>query len=152
MQIEFREIDRTNYEKCIELVVAERQEDFVATNLFSLVQAAYEPDMYPLGIYKDGKMVGFILYDFDYELNGWSMSRFMIDKKFQNQGIGTWALKKFIEMFISKHGVTRLYTSVSVFNHNVIALYEKFGFKKGEPIEYKVGSKVYKELRMVLHM
>ena len=153
MRIEFKPIDKSNYVECIELTVAPGQEDFVAPNIFSLVQAAYEPaDMYPLGIYKDGKLVGFILYDFDCVLCGWSMSRFMIGKEYQGQGIGSFALQKFIELFFNKHGVNRLYTSVAVSNLSTIALYEKYGFKKGEILEYEYGGKVYKEFQMVLQL
>jgi diamine N-acetyltransferase len=114
MNIEFRVIDRTNYNQCIELKTSEEQKRFVASNIFSLVQSAYEPNLYPLGVYKNNKMVGFILYDFDDEINGWSMSRFMIDEKFQNQGIGKVTLKKFIEFFIGKYGHVQLYTSAEV--------------------------------------
>ena len=99
MEIELRPIDRTNYNECIELSIAEEQKGFVASNIFSLVQAAYEPNLYPLAVYSDSKMAGFFLYDFDEELNGWSMSRFMIDKSLQGRGIGTKALKKFLEYF-----------------------------------------------------
>ena len=81
MNIEFREIDRSNYNECIELKVSDEQKRFVASNMYSLVQAAYEPNLYPLGIYKDNDIVGFILYDFDDELNGWSMSRFINGEK-----------------------------------------------------------------------
>ena len=53
MNIEFKQIDRTNYNECIELNLSEEQKRFVAPNIFSLVQAAYEPHLYPLGIYND---------------------------------------------------------------------------------------------------
>ncbi|MCL2376750.1 MAG: GNAT family N-acetyltransferase [Defluviitaleaceae bacterium] len=152
MKIEFREIDKTNFGECVNLKVGKDQEDFVASNSWSLLQAAYEPNIYPLGIYKDDKMVGFILYDFDYELLSWCMSRFMIDKDHQNQGIGARALEKFIEMIVNKHGVKRLYTSANVANDGAIALYEKFGFKKGEPFEYEVNGKTYREIQMALHL
>lgn len=152
MQIDLRVIDRTNYMECIQLEVLKEQETFVATNMFSLIQAAYEPELYPLGVYNGNKMVGFILYDFDYEINGWSMSRFMIDKNHQNQGIGACALQKFIKLFSNKHGAKLLYTSVSLENHNVISLYEKHGFEKREPFEYEHGGKTYKELRMLLKL
>lgn len=152
MNIEFKQIDRTNYNECIELSLNEGQKDFVAPNIFSLVQAAYEPGLYPLGIYNDNKMVGFILYDFDEEINGWSMSRFMIDAKYQNQGIGKTALQKFKEFFIKKYGHVQLYTSAEVENQIAIALYEKFGFKKKEVFEYEAGSKNYKEVRMIVQL
>lgn len=149
MNIEFKVIDRTNYNECIELRVSEEQKRFVAPNMFSLVQSAYEPNLYPLGVYKNNEMVGFILYDFDEEINGWSMSRFMIDEKFQNQGIGQVALEKFIEFFIEKYGHIELYTSAEVDNTIASNMYEKVGFKKREVFEYETGGVTYKEVRMV---
>ena len=150
MKIKLKMISSANYMACTELKVSAEQEDFVAPNLFSLVQAAYEPDMYPLGIYKADQMVGFILYDFDTEITGWSMSRFMIDQRYQNQGIGSTALATFIDYFHAKHGCLPLYTSAIVDNIATIALYERFGFEKGDVSEYKYGGKQYKELGMVL--
>lgn len=150
MNIEFRQIDRTNYNECIELTVSEEQKRYVAPNMFSLVQAAYEPNLYPLGIYVDNKMVGFILYDFDDELSGWSMSRFMIDIKYQNQGIGKVALKSFLKFFIDKFGKVKLYTSAEVDNQVAIALYEQFGFKKQEVFEYEAGGNTYREVRLLV--
>jgi len=152
MKIEFKVIDRTNYNQCIELKTSEEQKRFVASNIFSLVQSAYEPNLYPLGVYKNNKMVGFILYDFDDEINGWSMSRFMIDEKFQNQGIGKATLQKFIEFFIEKYGHVQLYTSAEVDNTIAIDLYEKIGFEKKEVFEYEFGGVTYKEFRMVAQL
>jgi len=57
MKIEFRPIDRTNYNECIELSVNENQKRFVAPNQFSLVQAAYESNLYPLAIYNESQMI-----------------------------------------------------------------------------------------------
>lgn len=151
MEIRLLEINQANYQECIDLKVTKEQEKFVATNIFSLVQAAYEPELYPLGIYSKDKMVGFILYDFDQKLNGWSMSRFMIDEKYQNQGIGKLALQKFIELFINKYGGQVLYTSAEVDNPIAIRLYEEFGFKKEEIFEYEFKGVTYKEVRMVLN-
>lgn len=148
MNIKFKPIDRTNYNECIELSLKEEQRKFVAPNMFSLVQAAYEPNLYPLGIYKDNKMVGFILYDFDDEIKGWSMSRFMVDKKYQKKGIGKIALQKFIEFFKNKYGGIKLYTSAEVDNQVAIDLYEKFGFEKKEEFEYEAGGRIYREVRM----
>ena len=152
MNIEFKVIDRTNYNECIELKTSEEQKRFVASNIFSLVQSAYEPNLYPLGVYKNNKMVGFILYDFDDEINGWSMSRFMIDEKFQNQGIGKVAIEKFIGFFIEKYGHVELYTSAEVDNNIAIDIYQKNGFKKREVFEYEFGGVTYKEVRMVIQL
>ena len=151
MNINFREIDKTNCNICIMLKVAEQQRDYVASNEFSLVQAAYEEDLYPLAIYDDDddEMVGFLLYDYDQELEGWSFSRFMIDINHQNKGYGTIALRKFLEFFHNKFPNEKIYTSVEIDNEIAIKLYEGFGFVKINSFEYKIEEKVYREFRMI---
>ena len=149
MNINFREIDKTNYNTCIMLKVAEQQKDYVASNEFSLVQAAYEEDLYPLAIYDDDEIVGFLLYDYDQELEGWSFSRFMIDINHQNKGYGTIALRKFLEFFHNKFPNEKIYTSVEIDNEIAIKLYEGFGFVKINSFEYKIEEKVYREFRMI---
>lgn len=151
MKLTLRPIDRTNYDDCIKLKVREDQEGYVASNLYSLVQAAYEPQLYPLGVYDDERIVGFILYDFDEELNGWSMSRFMIDSSLQGQGYGKEALKIFISYFKEKYpDVKQLYTSAEVENNLAISMYEKVGFVKEDEFTYEVYGKMFREVRMIL--
>lgn len=149
MNINFREIDKSNYSNCISLKVGEHQTNYVASNAFSLVQAFYEEKLYPLGIYNDNEMVGFLLYDYDEELGGWSFSRFMIDIKHQNKGIGSKALEKFLDFFHNKFPNKSLYTSVEIDNEIAIKLYEKYGFSKKNSFEYKVEDIIYKEFRML---
>ena len=151
MNICLKSITTENYMVCINLTVNDNQLDFVAANAFSLAQAAYEPNLYPLAIYKNDEMVGFILYDFDEEVISWSMSRFMLDVKFQHQGIGFIALQTFIDYFYAKHGKLPLVTSANVKNTAAIKLYEKVGFVRGEEFSYEVNGKTYDEVRLVLH-
>lgn len=150
MSIEFIKINRSNYLECIELSVDDAQRRFVAPNVFSLAQAAYEPDMYPHAIYHNGAMVGFILYDFDTELDAWSMSRFMIDRKHQGKGLGKQALRAFLDFFFQTYPVPKLYTSVEVENAAAQRLYESMGFVREGIIEYDAGGEHYVEIRMLL--
>jgi diamine N-acetyltransferase len=76
----------------------------------------------------------------------------MIDKNYQNQGIGVVALEKFIELFTSMYGAKKLYTSAEVTNPIAIALYEQFGFKKTNISEYEHKGKTYVEQGMVLEL
>lgn len=149
MNINFKEIDKSNYNICINLKVGDHQKDYVASNAISLVQAFYEEELYPIGIYDNEEMVGFILYDYDKELEGWSFSRFMIDINHQNKGYGSKALEKFLEFFHNKYEEENLYTSVEIDNEVAIKLYEKYGFNKKDSFEYKIGNTVYKEFRML---
>ncbi|MCC3866660.1 GNAT family N-acetyltransferase [Terrisporobacter mayombei] len=149
MNINFKEIDKSNYNTCINLKVGDHQKNYVASNAVSLVQAFYEEKLYPIGIYNNEEMVGFILYDYDKELEGWSFSRFMIDINFQNKGYGSKALEKFLEFFHNKYPKENLYTSVEIDNEVAMKLYEKYGFNKKDSFEYKIGNTVYKEFRML---
>ena len=149
MNINFRDINKTNYNTCIMLTVGEHQKDYVASNAFSLVQAAYEEELYPLGIYNHDEMVGFLLYDYDKELEGWSFSRFMIDVNKQNRGYGGRALRKFLEFFHNKFPREKVYTSVEIDNEIAISMYESVGFVIINSFEYQVGEKIYNEFRMI---
>ncbi|MGL4866334.1 MAG: GNAT family N-acetyltransferase [Cetobacterium sp.] len=150
MNIYLKKIDKNNYKECINLKLTPKQERYILSNLISLVQTAYEDDFYSLGIYNNDLMVGFILYDFDLTIDGWSMSRFMIDYNYQNQGIGKKALEEFIKFFKNKYNNQNLYTSVEINNIIPLRLYEKAGFIKEKYFEYESDGKIYKEILMIL--
>jgi diamine N-acetyltransferase len=136
MDIKLREIDRSSWEKCCALKVSEDQKNFVASNTYSLAQAAYEPDTYPMGIYFDEEMVGFLMWDYDSDIGVWEMCRLMIDVRHQRKGIGEAAVRKLLELISSKIGHIIFYTSAEPANENAISLYEKVGFKKNGRIVY----------------
>ena len=148
-KIKFRDIDKSNYNECISLRVGEHQKNYVASNMYSLVQASYEDVLYPLGIFNEDEMIGFLLYDYDEELNGWSFSRFMIDIKYQNKGFGRKALEKFLEYFHSKFPNKSLYASVEIDNDIAIKIYQKYGFVIKSSFEYAIEDVTYKEFRMI---
>ena len=121
--MEFREIDRSNYWDCISLTVNDSQKWFVADNKQSLVEAAYEDGLYTLGVYHGDTMVGFILYDFDDTIPGWSMSRFMIGKQYQGKGYG-------------KQAVAR-------------GMYADIGFGEIKEVAYLFSGRQFREMQMV---
>ena len=147
--MEFREIDKSNYWDCMALTIDDSQEGFVADNKQSLVEAAYEDGLYTLGIYHEGAMVGFVLYDYDETFPGWSMSRFMIGKQFQGKGYGKQAAKAFLEYFKSKHNADRLYISVSLENTIARKMYASIGFEEIKEIEYTFLGMQFREMQMV---
>lgn len=139
MNIELRIIDKENMYDVIELEVADEQKDFVASNSFSLLQAKYEENIYPFAIYRDNELVGFIMYDFDDETDMYGMCRLMVDKKFQNQGIGKVAIEKLFDKIIKEHGNIKFSTSAEPNNTVALKLYEKLGFENtGEFIKDEV--------------
>lgn len=147
--MKFRKIDKSNYWDCMALTIDENQEGFVADNKQSLVEAAYEEGLYPLGVYQGETMIGFVLYDYDPELPGWSMSRFMIGKEFQGKGYGKQAAADFLAYFQEKHHAERLYISVSLENAVARTMYASLGFQELKEIEYTVSGLHFREIQMV---
>ncbi len=139
MNIELRTIDKENMYDVIELEVEDEQKDFVASNSFSLLQANYEENLYPFAIYRDNELVGFVMYDFDDETDSYGMCRLMVDKKFQNQGIGKVTIEKLFDKVIKEHGNVKFFTSAEPENTVALNLYEKLGFEKtGKLVEGEV--------------
>jgi len=150
--MEFRKIDRGNYWDCMLLSVDDSQKDFVADNKQSLLEAAYEEGLYTLGVYHGETMVGFVLYDYDETIPGWSMSRFMIGKQFQGKGYGRAAASDFLSYFRQNHGAEKLYVSVSLKNTAARRLYAGIGFTEVGEVEYSFLGKRFREMRMVIEL
>ena len=109
--IHLEKIDYKNVWDIIDLEVTKPQEDFVASNEISLVQAYSvrdsETKAFPFAIYNDDTPVGFLMVGFNeaalYELDdeeppaslkgNYSIWRLMIDKKYQNRGYGREAIR-----------------------------------------------------------
>lgn len=125
--IELREVTHDTFWEICFLEVEDSQQPFVAPNPISLAQAKYEPDCRPVGIYADGKLVGFGMYGIDQEQN-W-IHRFMIDKHCQGRGFGKAAFKLVMEKAMAdapKHHA--LYLSVNKENPVAQRMYEGYGF------------------------
>lgn len=148
--ITFREIDKHNYSECICLKVKDSQQQFVADNARSLVEAGFEEGLYTRGIYRDDVMVGFLLFDYDPEIPGWSLSRFMIGQQYQGQGLGKEAVREFLHYLKEQMGIGELYVSVELENTAAHDLYEKLGFRFVKEISYEYDGIVYRENQMRL--
>ena len=104
--------------------------EYIASNVFSIVQAYVFDDWYPCCIYFEDTLVGFILYAID-EVDGslW-MYRLYIDEGYQNKGYGTKAVKKLLTIVKEKYDCNEFYTSTSSENHRALHVYESIGFER----------------------
>lgn len=150
--MEFRKIDKSNYIACMELEVDESQTHFVADNKRSLVEAAFEDGLYTLGIYDGETMVGFVLYDYDEDFPGWSMSRFMIGKQYQGRGYGKRAAMEFLEYFKNHHDADKIFISVSLDNKVARKMYKDIGFREIKEVEYTYLGMHFREMQMVMEL
>ncbi|WDV44373.1 GNAT family N-acetyltransferase [Clostridiaceae bacterium M8S5] len=130
MNISFKEINKENWEECINLDVRKEQEKFVASNWYSILEAKFGEKLYPLCIYDNETMIGFLMYDFDPETGRWELSRFMIDKKYQRKGYGKMSMIQLVNLMKEKLGNIKFYLSIEPKNLIAQKLYESIGFKK----------------------
>ena len=91
MNISLREVSQENYEAVCELEVTTEQEPYVACNMWSLVEAAYNDGHSCRAIYLAQQPVGFFMWvkETPQLMSIW---RFMVDKEYQQQGIGRQAM------------------------------------------------------------
>ena len=137
MNISLRPITRDNFEECCNLEVTETQQEFVASNTYSLAESKFFPEFVPLAIYNEDVIVGFLMYGRD-DLDGelvWMLLRFMIDYRFQGKGYGRAALQLFIDYIRSKTGCRVLYTSIIPGNNIAQNLYSSLGFEERGDLE-----------------
>lgn len=92
MNITLTDVDKNNYEDVCDLSVAENQYDYVAENMWSLVESKFNPSYQTRAICLDEKPVGFFMWvpETTKRISIW---RFMVDKNYQNKGIGRKALQ-----------------------------------------------------------
>jgi diamine N-acetyltransferase len=140
--VEFRKITYDNLEECTKLKLHPEQENFLASNLYSLAEAYVSitiegENSYttPYAIYAEDKMVGFILLDYYPEddifgENAYHIWRLMIDKDQQGKGYGKMAIEKAIEVIESKLYGPGEYIYVSYDPENEVSrkLFKSFGF------------------------
>ncbi|SDA09698.1 diamine N-acetyltransferase [Ruminococcus sp. YE71] len=93
--VELRPITEENFIDAFELKLAEGQERFVSHPIRSLAQAyVYRDQCQPFGIYADGKMVGYVMVIYDYDVPEYDIWHMMIDKAEQGRGYGSEALDR----------------------------------------------------------
>lgn len=142
IMITLQRINYSNIWKVTKLQVQDFQEDFVATNTQSILEAyAANADgitAIPFGIYSDDSLVGFVMFgygkadDDDPEIaeGNYLLWRFMIDKTHQRKGFGKAALDVCISYLRTMPCGNAQYCWLSYEPENTAAkaLYESVGF------------------------
>ena len=129
--IELKAITEENFIDAFNLRLAPGQEDFVSHPIRSLAQAyVYRDQCQPFGIYANGKMVGYVMVIYDYDVPEYDIWHMMIDEAEQGKGYGSAALDRVIEYIRTKPFGDSGRVALTCNKNNTIArkLYESKGF------------------------
>lgn len=139
--ITLEKITWDNWEACMRLRVKDDQDNFVASNMYSLAQsyvALLNDELPPMtyAICVDGKVIGFVMMyhdtaeENDYSEESYGVCRFMIDREYQGKGYGKKAFEKALELIKTypQGDAKAVYISYHPDNEAARRLYASFGF------------------------
>ena len=129
--VELRPITEENFIDAFHLRLAPGQEDFVSHPIRSLAQAyVYRDQCQPFGIYAAGKMIGYVMVIYDYDVPEYDIWHMMIDESMQGRGYGGEALDRVIGYIRTKPFGDSGRIALTCNKHNAVArrLYESKGF------------------------
>jgi diamine N-acetyltransferase len=132
MDVALTEITSDNVGDVYDLTVGPGQDEFVASNPWSLAQAYAERDIaWPRAITADGTIVGFIMLQFDPDDDDgrtFQLWRLMIAAEHQGKGYGRAAMALGVEE-CRRRGATELFTSWVVGDGGPEGFYLGLGFQ-----------------------
>ena len=129
--VELKAITEENFLDAFELKLDSGQEVFVSHPIKSLAQAyVYRNQCQPFGICTDGKMVGYVMVIYDYDIPEYDIWHMMIDASIQGLGYGSAALDLVIEYIKTKPFGNSDRVALTCHKNNMVArkLYESKGF------------------------
>ena len=129
--VELTPITEDNFLDAFRLTLVPGQEEFVSHPIRSLAQAyVYRDQCQPFGICADGKMVGYVMVIYDYDVPEYDIWHMMIDKDEQGRGYGGEALDRVLEYIGTKPfgGSDRVALTCNKNNPAAKRLYESRGF------------------------
>jgi len=129
MEVTLKEVDKQNYEQVCDLDVAKHQEDYVACNMWSLVESMFNDNHVTRAIYQGDRTVGFFMWvkETSDKISIW---RFMVDQRYQQAGIGRVALNLALDEIRQVAGVKFIEICYNPKNPVAKSFYESFGFKE----------------------
>ena len=130
--VELRAITEDNFIDAFNLKLASGQEEYVSHPIRSLAQAyVYRNQCQPFGIYTEGKMIGYVMVIYDYDVPEYDIWHMMIDESMQGKGYGSEALDRVIEYIRTKPFGNSDRVALTCNKQNPVArkLYENKGFR-----------------------
>ena len=104
-------------------------EEFVASNALSLVESFYEEGWVVKAIEHEDELIGFTMFGWNEEEAFYELCRIMIDRKYQNKGYGTQAIRMVLDEMRVRFGCDEVCLTTDPENARGIHVYEKVGFR-----------------------
>lgn len=127
-EIKLIDVTAENWEDVCCLHPGEEGRNYVASNSFSIAQSVFEKEWVIKAITADSVLVGFTMYGYSEELDGYEICRFMIGRHFQGKGYGKAALKTIIDEMLERYKCDRLYITTAPENARGKHVYMSVGF------------------------
>jgi diamine N-acetyltransferase len=144
-KVSLAEVTADNWNAVVDLALDDAQQDFVASNVYSLAESKFDPNARPRAVYAGDRVVGFLMYairEADGKAGEASIYRLMIDKAHQGKGYGKAALEMALAEIRKIPGI-RTVSICYMPDNPVRKLYESLGFV---PIGYDEDGEVIAEL------
>src|SRR5215203_2860059 len=141
---EIRPVTKDNWQALIKLKVRDDQKHFVASNVYSIVQAQFGDEyeghweLQPFGIYEGDTPVGLLMYalNFSHPREQAYIQRLMVDEKFQGKGYGKFGMEWMLELFRADERIKKVSISYEPENEGARKLYASLGFAEtGEIVD-----------------
>ena len=132
-KVRLRAVDADNWEDVAELKLSPEQQEFIASNLWSIAESKFNAYARPRAIYAGKKVVGFLMYeslDDDDAPNEYSIYRFMVAKKHQGKGYGRIAMTLALKEIAEDRDLKRITICYVPENERARAFYASFGFRE----------------------
>lgn len=129
MEVSLRQVTKENYEEVCELDVTKEQEDYVACNMWSLVESTYNDGYETRAVYLKEQPVGFFMWVQESMVKV-SIWRFMIDKEYQQKSIGRIALNLALAEIKKTSSLQEIEICYNPTNPVAKAFYASFGFSE----------------------
>lgn len=132
MEIEIKEINKSNIDEVLKLKVKIEQRDFIESVADCIKEAKTRKCWRIVAVYHNEDVIGFCMYGFFWEYLPFGrvwLDRIIIDENYQNKGYGKITTLKMLDRLKQEYHRNKVYLSVYEANLNAIKLYQKIGFK-----------------------
>lgn len=128
--VSFQDVNEYNIVEILNLKIKECQQSYIETIEECLKESEELSLWKPVGIYSDDQLIGFAMFGLWNENNEervW-LDRFLIDYRFQGQGLGRKSLDAIVQYIRSIYHCQKIYLSLYQDNQVAYQLYKNYGF------------------------